>query len=263
MNSKTSISIIIAFYKNLAFLKCILIALNKQSYSNFEVIIAEDNNAQETKDFIEHQNVLYAFKQVSQEDLGFRKCTILNKAVQAADASYYVFIDGDCIPHKHFVKSYVKLTHLDCCFGRRVMLSDKTSKKVLDSKFKLTMFNLLFSGANALKHAIHIPFFPLIKSKNKGIWGCNWGIQARCFKKVNGFDEDYQLAGIGEDVDIQWRLEKAKVKIYYAKHRPIVFHLHHQAHYDVNTVSKGKAMLSDKKSTGHFFCKNGLIKNKN
>jgi glycosyltransferase involved in cell wall biosynthesis len=38
------ISLIIAVYKHLEFLELILQSLDKQSFKNFEIIIAEDNN---------------------------------------------------------------------------------------------------------------------------------------------------------------------------------------------------------------------------
>ena len=41
------VSIIIAIYKDLEALQLIIDSLKRQSYTNFEVIVAEDNNSKE------------------------------------------------------------------------------------------------------------------------------------------------------------------------------------------------------------------------
>ena len=78
---------------------------------------------------------------------------------------------------------------------------------------------------------------------------------------INGFDEDYVQAGIGEDVDIEWRLRKEGHPLYYLKHLAIVYHLHHKVHYNDTIVKIGLEQLAIKKEIGIPFCANG-IKNK-
>ena len=43
-----------------------------------------------------------------QEDCGFRKNRMLNKAVVQSRAEYLIFLDGDCIPHRKFVEEHCK-----------------------------------------------------------------------------------------------------------------------------------------------------------
>lgn len=134
MGCKPYISVVIAFYKRLDFLGLILDCLDKQSEKRFEVIIAEDDNAQETLDFIKHKKrqVRYPIKHVFQEDLGFRKNRALNRALLIASSDIIAFLDGDCLPHKHFVKQHIKNVREGLsCFGRRVMLGEKISNKMI------------------------------------------------------------------------------------------------------------------------------------
>ena len=42
-------------------------------------------------------------KHIWQEDNGFQKCSILNKAIVASEGEYLILTDGDCIPRKDFV----------------------------------------------------------------------------------------------------------------------------------------------------------------
>ena len=43
-----------------------------------------------------------------QADDGFRKCTILNRAVEGAKGDYLILSDGDCIPRWDFVEQHVQ-----------------------------------------------------------------------------------------------------------------------------------------------------------
>lgn len=254
-----NLSVVIAYYKNTSFLKLVLKGLANQSEKSFEIIIAEDDNTLDINevlseiDFINNLNIQH----VSQENIGFRKCRILNKAIKAANTHYIVFIDGDCIPHNHFVREYMNLRKYDCVFGRRVMLRSGFTKSLIKSHNKLSFFRVLFNST-CTKHSFYLPFRKPSLESNKGIWGCNWGINLRFLEKVNGFDMDYELAGVGEDVDIEWRLRQENVSIFYVKHRPIVYHLNHKVHYNNSVVDKGMKRLALKKEKKISFCKNGL-----
>src|SRR5690606_16965858 len=46
---------------------------------------------------------------VWQEDLGFRKCMILNKAVQRASNPYIIQVDGDVILEPNFIKDHLSV----------------------------------------------------------------------------------------------------------------------------------------------------------
>ena len=78
--------------------------------------------------------------------------------------------------------------------------------------------------------------------------------------KINGFDEDYKTAGIGEDVDLEWRLQRVGVKFKSIRFEAIVYHLHHTENYSTIDVAVGSKQLEEKKKQGFYFCKNGLQK---
>ncbi len=54
-------------------------------------------------------------------------------------------------------------------------------------------------------------------------------------------------AGIGEDVDIEWRLKQNGLKLLSIRFGAIVYHLHHKEHYNADDVAKGYAILNAKK----------------
>jgi len=256
------ISVIIGYYKNIPFLELILRNLSIQTFKDFEVIIAEDANDEDIVQFLKNNTFAFEVKHVWQEDLGFRKCKILNEAVKIASGDYLVFLDGDCIPHNRLLENYNKFSGLGICYGRRVMLSETiTNSLVKEPNTQINLLSLVKSGSKQIKHAFYFKHRKPSIETNKGIWGCNWGIPVKILKEVNGFDEDYITAGIGEDVDIEWRLKKLGHKLYYLKHLAIVYHLYHTVHYNHEIVSVGKELLQSKIKAGQAFCKNGLVKN--
>ncbi len=254
-------SIIIAYYKNEAALQLILKALSVQSYCHFEIIIAEDD-VQSAFLWLQDLNLQLKLKHVYQDkDDGFRKNQILNKAVLASEGSHLIFIDGDCIPHPHFVKAYARFLTEDCiCFGRRVMVGPELTAallKTLDLKL-LSFKNLLFSSSKRLKYMLYLPFAR--QSRNTGIWGHNWGVAKHQLVAVNGFDEDYQTAGVGEDVDIEWRLMANGLHLYSIRFAAIQFHLHHTENYSPSAIQTGRKLMEQKQKDGLIVCKNGLVK---
>ncbi len=45
---------------------------------------------------------------------------------------------------------------------------------------------------------------------------------------INGFDERYEAPSIGEDSDVQFRLELNRVKIFSLNHIAVQYHLYHK-----------------------------------
>ncbi len=256
------VSLIIAFYKNTLFLDLILEALRTQSNMNFEVIIAEDDNDLNSKKYIDEKIKTLPFTLIhvcQKEDKGFRKNQILNEAIANSNNDLTVFLDGDCIPHKHFIKEYLKnVEENKVLFGRRVMLDESISDKLKDTyNYKyLSLFNLLKSKSTLVEEAIYIPFIKIFKKRH--LCGCNWGILKKHLIEVNGFDEDYQKAGVGEDVDIEWRLLGKGFKMKSLKHKAITYHLYHARTYSEEGLQVNYNLLFNKQALNNVYCLVGL-----
>ena len=258
------ISLLIAYYKNSAALALILQALARQTYHNFEVVIAEDDHNPETVAYLQTAVAQFAFEIIhvrQTEDVGFRKNQILNKAVLAATGNYLVLIDGDCVPHPRFLATYATCARpREALFGRRVMVSETLTTKLLQTQNLglLSLASLWQHGSRKLKYALYLPW--LNYTNQTGMWGCNWGIAKQDLLAINGFDEDYIRAGVGEDVDVSWRLVTNGIIFRSVRFAAIVYHLHHRANYDNTDVQFNFGVLAQKKAAGHIFCVNGLIK---
>lgn len=261
------LSIIVSYYKALENLKLILKALNSQSVSGFEVIVSEDDNNPETIDFLKKESKYYSFPilHVHQEvDNGFRKNMMLNKSIKASNAETLAFIDGDCIPHKHFVKGYINNIEEGVMLkGRRVMLGAIITNKIVEDRSleHLKTIKILLSDSNRKKEALYLGNNSLILTmKDKGLLGCNWGIKKKHLIEINGFDEDYVRAAVGEDTDVEWRLKRLGIGSKSVKNKAIVYHLHHERSYSIEGVEINRALLKEKIALDNFKCINGLEK---
>ncbi len=257
------ITLIISFYKRFDFLDLILKSLDVQSYKNFEVIIAEDNNDPQTVEFIKEARIIHSYniQHVSQEDIGFRKTRILNSAVKAVKGDQIVFIDGDCVLHKHFMKEYAKaITDDHFCYGRRVYLSEKHTEILLKSASiqKSNTFFAFLYGGKSIGAGLYLPFKINKDKQHRRIFGCNWAVMKKNVLAVNGFDEDYDRAGVGEDFDIDWRLKKLGLKVRSMKSKAIVYHLFHKPNYNNADTEHVEKLMAAKKLIGKLYCINGL-----
>lgn len=264
-----NISVIISIYNRLDNLDLILIALSQQTIDTFEVVISEDNNSEKTANFVKEaqQRFKFKIKHISQEDIGFRKTMALNKAILTTEYDYIVFLDGDCIPHPKLLEVYVKyLTPKTICVGRRCYLDKSISRKLLETQNLklLSCFNIIIH-AKRLGHAFYTSpsiITPTKSKRSRSIIGCNWAVYKQNILDVNGYDEDYQQAGEGEDFDIDWRFRRLDKEIIFlnVKHQAITYHLYHAKNYSEVDATKSREMKFQKMEIGDYVCKNGIQK---
>ena len=87
MKKEGKVSVIFTTYNSVEWLEKVLWGFSNQTYNNFEIIIADDGSGMETRNKIDELRNLtnLDIKHVWQEDDGFQKSRILNKAVVASD----------------------------------------------------------------------------------------------------------------------------------------------------------------------------------
>lgn len=259
------LSVIVSYYKNIPNLELILLGFENQSDKRFEVIVSEDDCDVDTATYISKAKERFNFPihHLRQEsDNGFRKNEMLNKSIQNANFDYVAFIDGDCIPHKHFVKEYIKhLKPNTILYGRRANLGEKISSELLSTKNLgiLKYSKLVFTDSDSVKDAIYSPSIRL-SYKERGLVGCNWAVQKQHLFDVNGFDEDYTYPGVGEDVDIEWRLKAIGLHMFSMKYKAIVYHIYHPRSYNETGVQKNYDILKSKQDNDLVQCLNGIMK---
>lgn len=73
---------------------------------------------------------------------------------------------------------------------------------------------------------------------------------------INGFDEDYILPAIGEDIDLTWRFEAAGYHLVSARNLAIEYHLYHKENW--SDQSGNILMMNQKKKINEYYCLHGL-----
>jgi GT2 family glycosyltransferase len=104
-------SVIISTYNKVPWLERTLWGYEAQTRRDFDIVIADDGSGPETRELIARVQRESELKisHVWQEDRGFRKCEILNRAILSTDAEYIIFADGDCVPRADLVEKHLRL----------------------------------------------------------------------------------------------------------------------------------------------------------
>nr|WP_321406983.1 glycosyltransferase [uncultured Carboxylicivirga sp.] len=262
-------SIILSFYNKIDWLKLVLAGYTRQSFKEFEIIIADDGSASHVVDEINTIKGSYPFKikHVWHEDIGWNKNAILNKAILAAESNYIIFNDADCIPHRHFVKEHLINKVTDTVLaGRRVNLSAELTFKLtpeMVQKGYMERLGFLKTFLTFEKHSengiyVRTSFLrKKINKKDKGILGSNFSLHKQMLLNINGFDERYTLPAIGEDTDLEARLRNYGYKVKAVKHLAIQYHLFHKT---LPRDEKFRSILEDHIKNKIYWTEYGLTK---
>ena len=240
------ISVIVPTYNRPKSLQLCLLSLAQQSMLPSEVLIADDGSTPDTRDMAENlrQSLhrVFPIKHVWQEDDGFRKPRIINETVRRASGDYLVFIDGDCMAHRHFIRSHAAASDQNAILsGKRVDIGQALTERLLRDDRMLTsigfrlVYDALFGGANKsrkVEESVRITnkVLRLLLHRDRitddGVWGCNFSLYKNLFVDINGCDEDF-LDGSVEDNDIGIRVLNQGKRIRSMRNLSIVFHLWH------------------------------------
>jgi cellulose synthase/poly-beta-1,6-N-acetylglucosamine synthase-like glycosyltransferase len=268
----TKASIIISFYNDFSTLKVVLDALEKQSESDFEVIIADDGSGNEAVNQIQQEKTKHSFPllHVWQEDKGFRKTRILNKAVLASSAEYLIFMDGDCIPHHHFVKDHLCFqSPVTIVAGRRVNISKTLKTKFLSEQingkypfifFLRLLWDSIFGNTRDVERGIRVPvkLVNIMLGKfNRGILGANFSLYKNAILEVNGFDMRYEKPFVGEDTDLEYRLRLKGKKVFSPRFRLVQYHFIHERQ-DRVSETENLEILKSTMEKQEFFSPKGI-----
>lgn len=226
---KPTITLVVNTYENPHGLEKVLASLVRQRVPADEIIIADDGSGNATKAVIlkSQQDHNLQIRHCRQENQGFRRSVILNKAIAMAQGDYLVFLDGDCVPESEFVADHASLAENGYWVqGRRAFVKESAVEGFFPTKgcvWKLALKGQL----TGLPKALRLPF-PFVKrgQQQRGILGCNLGIWRNDLISVNGYDETF--VGWGrEDADLANRLYHLGRSRKFVYGRAILYHLNH------------------------------------
>lgn len=238
------LSVVFTTYNEPEWLEKVLWGYQCQTFKDFEVLIADDGSAQATRQRIAamQEKVSFPIRHIWHEDRGFRKCTILNKAIQCAAADYLVFSDGDCIPRKDFLQAHLHsrsggaflsggAVRLPMALSCAVSREDIVSQRVFDKRW-LKSRGFRQNLVKQLKLTRNTRLGVLLNhlTPTKATWN---GGNASAWKKdvlaVNGFNESMRYGA--EDREFGTRLENAGLRSVQIRYSAVCLHLDHSRGY--------------------------------
>jgi len=221
LNPAPKISLIIAVYNKPDNLRFVLAACARQSFTEFEVVVADDGSGPEIREVIAESKQIHPFPitHLWHEDNGWRKNIMLNNAIRASRGEHLVFTDGDCLPGEHFLLDHWNEREKNrVLLGRRVETSERwsqtlTIEKIRSGEFERYGWNEWMDGfkgkslrvEDGIRMQSRLMRKVLLRNV-RGMLGSNFSVARKDIEAINGFDELYDGPGCGEDSDVQYRL---------------------------------------------------------
>ena len=173
-----------------------------------------------------------------QPDEGFRLARVLNLGALSVDAGFYLFMHGESVPRRHFIRAIRRCIRPGWFVaGRRVSLSQELTQRVIRERLPIHSWGLArwvrirhdIDSVAALTRrdrrqvgARHLPeFLPHNRS-----YGYLLGVARNDFERVNGYDMRFEGWG-EEDVDISVRLRRIGLRCGHAGPAATLIHLWH------------------------------------
>jgi glycosyltransferase involved in cell wall biosynthesis len=237
------ISVIFSTYNSEEWLEKVILGFSVQTFRNFEIIIADDGSREATKNLIDklRAEIDIPIIHVWQEDNGFQKSQILNKAILASTSDYLIFTDGDCIPRKDFVEvhdkfrekgyflsgGYFKLT-MD--ISKLISKDDIINQRCFDLNWlKENGLPSSFKNIKFLASGLGSKILNFVTPTNASWNGHNSSGWKQDLMEVNGFNQEMQYGG--QDRELGERLFNKGLKSKQIRYSAICVHLDHKRGY--------------------------------
>ena len=237
------VSVILSTYNQPDWLEKVLWAYLAQTQRDFEIVIADDGSREETRRRIDQMRRVsgLTIRHLWHEDRGFRKCTILNRAVEGAKGDYLIFSDGDCVPRWDFVAQHVLharpgrflsggAVRLPLALSHVIKADDIQSRRFLKPSW---LFAHRLGWNKKLPMILSGPRLGAALDRLTTTRATFNGGNASAWKadvaRVNGFDERMEWGG--EDRELGERLVNAGILGTQMRYRAICLHLEHGRGY--------------------------------
>jgi glycosyltransferase involved in cell wall biosynthesis len=268
-----NVSLIISVYKDVLSLQTVLEGLKFQHHKKYEIVVSEDGESEEMRNFLKGYSHENAIVHLTQPDVGWRKNQALNRAIRSCSGDYLIFIDGDCVLHHEFIRNHVRFSgKKKILAGKRVKLGPQFSTlfkeqihdlPALERRVEKEKRAMRKDGAKFYEEAFYVnpdgflSFIPKIRKMHQ-LKGCNMSCYREDIEAINGFDEDYLLPAIGEDIDLTWRFKGLGFSMVSMRNLAVQYHLYHRENW--TDQSENLQLMEKKMGLRQYVCLNGLRK---
>lgn len=272
-----SATVVVSTYNRPRVLELVLSGFARQTRTDFELIVADDGSGEETAAVVRQfeRRSPVRVRHLWQEDRGFRKTMILNRAIVEAASDYLIFCDGDCLPHRAFVAGHLKTRAAGrFLFGHAVFLGPESTAAlapddVESGRFEAWTWGRLRGGPGGTDRRVYNGLYLGTGwlSRAAAVWfdrhgrrarGRNLSVARADLLAVNGWNQDYQRPG-REDDDLVVRLYRLGRRGRSVRFRAVVFHLHHPPHAR-ELFATNDEILQEVIRSGVIACRNGIRK---
>ncbi len=269
--SAPALSLVVAVYRQPERLRLVLEALKRQTWTDAELLVADDGSEEDVRQLLRslEPELPFPLKHLWHEDKGWRKNVMLNRAIREATGGWMVFIDGDCVPHRLFLQDHAENREegVFLC-GRRAEMSARWTAALNVDRIRGGRFERIgprewWEGARGAAVRIEdgLRFeSPLLRrilhASPRGMLGSNFSVAREHLVAINGFDESYDGPGLGEDSDVQLRLELLGLRAKSIRHLAIQYHMHHPR---TSIPQRSKDLYALRVAEGRMRCRLGLV----
>jgi glycosyltransferase involved in cell wall biosynthesis len=241
-------SVIVPTYNRPDALRCVLDGLLAQDRRDFECIIADDGSGPETAALVDSYRPRFESAGIARmhhvwhPDEGFRLAAIRNRASEQARAPWVIFLDGDCVPRRSFIRGHASCAKVQrLTRGSRVLMTRQLTEDALAERVsphdlslqsllrlrqqgQINQISPLLGGVfDGLRHA----WSAARLDKWKSVRTCNLALHRSCLERLGGFDERFIGWGL-EDSEFVVRAQNAGLRLFRAPASTTVMHLWHR-----------------------------------
>jgi glycosyltransferase involved in cell wall biosynthesis len=268
--------LIVSTYNSPEALILCLTSVAAQTVLPDSICIADDGSGPETRAAVDAFAAAHPelrFRHVWQEDRGFEKAAILNKAIASSEAEFLIFIDGDVLIHPDFVFRHRELARrgafstgslirLDAVATESVTPEMVTGGVVFDRGWLKA--NRAIDRFGTWLKTMPFPrpvqaFFDRATPVQKALCGANASLFREDALRVNGFDETIKYGGVDKEFGV--RLQNAGVRGQHLRYTAPLVHLDHPRGYaDPEKIRRHKAHIREVRRSGAGFTPDGIVK---
>jgi glycosyltransferase involved in cell wall biosynthesis len=267
--------LIVATYRNPRSLALCLASVARQDARPDSIAVADDGSGPETATVVEAfaAKAPVPVRHVWHEDDGFRKNTILNRAIASSEADFLVFIDGDVLLRPDFLAHHLRLARPDRWSSGSLIRLDAeataavteelvASGRVLDPDWLRAHRAIDRFGTWLKTRPLPEPLLAAldrVTPVQKAWGGANSSAFRAALLAVNGFDESMRYGG--EDKELGARLTNSGVRGQHLRYVASVVHLDHPRGYvDPEVVRANKARIRNVRRSGRAWTPDGIVK---